>query len=73
MDHTFFLKQAFDQALKAQAEGQNPIGCIIVDENGEVIARAHNEVSKRNDRMAHAEMLAINKAVHTAGSENTRG
>lgn len=72
MNHSLFLKEALVQAIKAQAEGQNPIGCVIVDENGNIIASAHNEVSKRNDRTAHAEMLAINRAIRAVSNENTR-
>ena len=63
MDHSFYLNEALKQAVKAESEGQNPIGCIIVDENGERIARAHNQVTKRNDKTAHAgKTLAIKKS-----------
>jgi tRNA(adenine34) deaminase len=72
MDHSIYLKQALKQAIKAQIEGQNPIGCVIIDENGKIIARAHNEVAKRNDRTAHAEMLAIKKANKYINGENIR-
>jgi len=73
MSHSFYLRQALAQAIKAQSEGQNPIGCVVVDEGGAIIAQAHNEVSKRNDRTAHAEMLAIQKAIRAAGNDGARG
>jgi len=72
MEHSFFLKEALKQAVKARAEGQNPIGCVIVDERGKIIARAHNEVAKKNDRTAHAEMLAIRKAARHVDDNNIR-
>ena len=73
MKHSYFLQQALKQAIKAKSEGQNPIGCVIVNEKGEIIARAHNEVAKRNDKTAHAEMLAIKKAMRFIVGENIRG
>jgi tRNA(adenine34) deaminase len=72
MDHSYYLEQALKQAQKAEAEGQNPIGCVIVDENGKIIARAHNQVTKKNDKTAHAEMLALKKAARFIDGENIR-
>ena len=72
MEHSYFLKRALEYAIKAQGEGQNPIGCVIVDEAGVILASAHNEVDKRNDRTAHAEMLAMKKAIRYVDGENTR-
>ena len=37
MNHTTFLKEALYEARKAQANGQNPIGCIIVDGDGKIL------------------------------------
>ena len=39
-------------------EGNWPIGCVI-ELNGDVIARAHNQIYTLKDRLAHAEMLAL--------------
>ncbi|MGD1843331.1 MAG: nucleoside deaminase [Thermonemataceae bacterium] len=44
----------------AQKEG-GPFGAVIV-RKGEVLVKAHNEVIKRNDPTAHAEVMAIRKA-----------
>jgi tRNA(adenine34) deaminase len=71
-DHSFYLKEAFKQAQKAETEGQNPIGCVIVDENGKIIVRARNQVDKRKDKTAHAEMLALEKAKRYIKDENIR-
>ncbi len=43
-----------------------PFGAVIV-RNGEVVTRAHNEVLKRNDPTAHAEILAIREASSILG------
>jgi tRNA(adenine34) deaminase len=72
MDHSFYLKEALKEALKAFTEDQNPIGCVIVDENGKIIARAHNRVDKNKDKTAHAEMRAIEKAKKYIKGENIR-
>ena len=53
---------AFQEAQEGIDRGEGgPFGAVIVKEN-RVIARAHNEVLKRNDPTAHAEILAIQSA-----------
>lgn len=56
------MKIAIEEAKIAikNKEG-GPFGAVIV-RNGEIIAKAHNEVVKTNDPTAHAEILAIRKA-----------
>lgn len=53
---------ALDEAEKASASGEVPVGAIIVSQNGEILAKAHNKPIANNDPSAHAEMLAIRKA-----------
>ena len=57
----FYMKQAYKEALKALKEDEVPIGAIIV-KDGKIIARAHNQKEHSNLSIAHAEILAINKA-----------
>lgn len=54
-----FMEEAFVEAKKSGAD--IPVGCVI-ELNGEIIARAHNEKELKNDPTAHAEILAIKKA-----------
>jgi tRNA(adenine34) deaminase len=63
LDHHYFLEQALQEALIAKEEKQNPIGCVIVSEDGEIIARGHNQVTKLSDPTAHAEMMAIRSII----------
>ena len=58
-----YLEEAVEEAKKGtnQKEG-GPFGAVIIDKNGKVIAKAHNEVLKKNDPTAHAEIEAIRKA-----------
>ena len=58
---TDFMKIAISEAKKAVKEDEVPIGAVIVL-NGQVIAKAHNKMEKKQIATAHAEILAIEKA-----------
>jgi len=66
MTDTDYMKEALAEAKLAAAEGEMPVGCVIVRE-GEIIARAHNECEARRDATAHAELLAIRRASAACG------
>ncbi|WP_155800265.1 tRNA adenosine(34) deaminase TadA, partial [Planococcus halocryophilus] len=59
-DH-FYMNLAIEEATKAAAKGEVPIGAIIVYKD-EVIARAHNLRETTNNAVTHAELLAIQEA-----------
>ncbi len=61
MDDEYYMKEALKEARKALQEGNWPIGCVIVLNNN-VIARAHNQVYSKKDKLAHAEISAIKQA-----------
>lgn len=63
-----FMEQALEEARAAQAAGEVPIGCVVV-QRGSVIARAGNRTIADRDPTAHAEMLAIRDAARALGSE----
>ncbi|MFH1067309.1 MAG: tRNA adenosine(34) deaminase TadA [bacterium] len=56
-----FMKEALRQARKAYDADETPVGAVIV-RNGDVIARAFNQVESLKDATAHAEMLALTQA-----------
>jgi tRNA(adenine34) deaminase len=58
MEDAYYMRLALQEAEKALREGNWPIGCVI-ELNGGIIARAHNQVYTLKDRLAHAEMLAL--------------
>lgn len=64
----YFMKQALAEARAAAAEGEVPVGAVIVC-NNQIIARAHNQTELLNDTTAHAEMLAITAATGVLGSK----
>ena len=63
-----FMKIAFDEARMAAAEGEIPVGTVVVCQ-GAVIARARNLTEKLNDITAHAEMQAITAAAAYLGGK----
>lgn len=62
MGDLFFMEQAYLQACKAFKAGEVPIGAILVDEGGVIIARGYNQVERKHTQTAHAELLALSKA-----------
>lgn len=61
-----FMKQAMKQAKKAYDKLETPIGCVIVHED-KIIARGYNKRNMKKNTLAHAEILAINKASKVLG------
>ena len=56
------LRLALEQARAAKHQNTCPIGAIITDKEGNVIAQAHNMVVPNQDPTAHAEIEVIRKA-----------
>lgn len=67
------LEAAYAQARAAAVQGEVPIGCVITDAQGNLLAAAHNLTETRNDPTAHAEMLAIRAACEARGSKYLMG
>jgi len=64
----FFMKQAYQEALKALDRGEVPIGAVVVS-NKKIIAKAHNLTETLQDITAHAEMQAITSAANHIGGK----
>lgn len=61
-----YMRAALQQARKALALGEVPIGCVIVHE-GKIIGRGYNRRNTDKNTLAHAEITAINKASKKIG------
>lgn len=61
-----YMKAAIAQAKKAYKREETPIGCVIVYED-KIIARGYNKRNWKKNTLAHAEILAINKASKVLG------
>ncbi len=59
---TAWMAEAIEQAEKSWAEGGIPIGSVLVDPQGQIVARGHNERVQSNDPTAHAEVMCIRHA-----------
>jgi tRNA(Arg) A34 adenosine deaminase TadA len=59
---------ALAEAEKAAARGEVPVGAVVTDAAGVVLARAGNRVEERRDPTAHAELLAIRAAAAALGT-----
>lgn len=67
------MQCAIHQAEKAYAQDEVPVGAVIVDSlSGDIIAVAHNEMEQQKDPTAHAEMLAIRRAIVSKGEGRLR-
>ena len=61
-----YMEEALEEAKKAAAMGEIPIGAVIV-KDGEIIGRGHNETETGCDPTAHAEIVAIRQAARRLG------
>ena len=62
MNHEQHMQLAIEQARKAEEIGEVPVGAVIVDSEGNILASAHNETISRSDPTAHAEIQTLRKA-----------
>lgn len=67
-----FMKIAKEEALKAKAQGEVPIGAVIV-KDGVIISKAYNVKETMKDVTAHAEILAIKEASRILGDWRLNG
>ncbi|WP_406824487.1 nucleoside deaminase [Pedobacter sp. KACC 23697] len=66
-----YMKLALEEAKKALAEDEIPIGAIVVSKN-RIIGRGYNLTERFNDVTAHAEMQAFTSASQTIGGKYLR-
>jgi tRNA(adenine34) deaminase len=71
-DDERYMALAIDEAAKAQAIGEVPIGAVIVRE-GAVIAQAYNQRETLQEPTAHAELTAIHEASRKLGTWRLTG
>lgn len=67
-DDVRYMKMALDEASQAYADGEVPVGAVVVC-RGRVVARAHNLTEMLTDVTAHAEMQAITAASNCLGGK----
>lgn len=70
--HATFMDAALEEAEKAGARGEVPVGAVLV-RGEEILARDGNRTLELNDPTAHAEMLVIRSACASLGSQRLPG
>jgi tRNA(adenine34) deaminase len=72
MHYDPFMDEALQQAHLALAQGEVPIGAVVVM-NGEIVARGFNQPIGAGDPTAHAEIVAIRAAAKRVGNYRLTG
>jgi len=61
-EHGYYMELALTEARKAFAADEVPVGAVLIDGTGDILATAHNQTIRRHDPTSHAEIAAIRKA-----------
>jgi len=64
MDAEYFMREAIELAREAAAEGEVPVGAVVVKDD-EIVGRGRNKREGAKNALAHAELAAINDACET--------
>ena len=67
------MRLAIAEAELALASGEVPVGAVLLDADGAVLATGRNEREKTHDPTAHAEVVAIRKAAEALGEWRLTG
>lgn len=68
MTHENYMSAALELASLSAAEGEVPVGCVIVAPGGDIIGLGRNRREGKHDATAHAEIEAIREACVRQGS-----
>ena len=67
-----YMRAALKEAAKAALIGEVPIGCVIVCD-GKIVGRGYNRRNTKHTTLAHAELIAIDKASRKLGDWRLEG
>jgi tRNA(adenine34) deaminase len=67
------MREALECARAAYARGEVPVGAVVADSSGAIVARAANAPIATHDPTAHAEILALRAAGHALGNYRLSG
>ncbi|MCF8034050.1 MAG: tRNA adenosine(34) deaminase TadA [Desulfarculaceae bacterium] len=68
-----FMARALELAARSGQRGEVPVGALLVDQEGAVLAEAGNRSISHNDPTAHAEMLCLRAASRAEGNYRLTG
>jgi tRNA(adenine34) deaminase len=72
-NHDEWMGQALVEAQKALDHGDVPVGAVLIDARGSVVASDHNRREERSDATAHAEMLVLSERSKVLGDWRLNG
>jgi tRNA(adenine34) deaminase len=67
-DDQYWMQIALQEAMKAEEEGEVPIGACLISRDGDLLSAAHNRVIGDSDPTAHAEILVLREAAKKIGN-----
>lgn len=68
LNDEFYMREAIELARQAAAEGEVPVGAVVVKQStGEIVGRGRNRREGDRSPLAHAELLAIDEASRRLG------
>lgn len=67
MTDEFYMSRALELAREALSDGEVPVGCVIVGEDGAILGEGRNRRETDRDALGHAELAAIRMACQNAG------
>jgi tRNA(adenine34) deaminase len=68
-----WMRLALEEAALALPTGDVPVGAVVVDAEGSVVGRGHNEREARGDPAGHAELVAMRQAAAALGQWRLEG
>jgi tRNA(adenine34) deaminase len=72
MNQAQWMEEAFALAEQAAADGETPVGAVVVNRQGKIIGRGRNR-REAGDPLGHAELLAIAEAAKAMGDWRLEG
>jgi tRNA(adenine34) deaminase len=72
-DHDHYMRLCIELSKDGAAKGNRPIGSLIVDAEGGIVAQGANRANTDMDPTAHAEMVAIREAARRLGTLDLSG
>ena len=73
MTHEHYMSFALELAREAAANGEVPVGAVVVGPDGEILGRGRNRRQESGDATAHAEIEAIREACAVLGDWRLEG